>query len=652
MPFHSIITNFTGGEISTEFEGRVDIKSYYSSCRELTNFIVRPFGGVMKAPGSYYVAEIYDSDHKAVLIPFEYDADTSYILEWGLSQIKVYSTSSHTLVDTISMVGGDWTETELFELQYAQNEKTMYIVHPDRKPMKLVCAGPTSWTLSEPTFTSITFSSTDNFPSAVCFYQSRLIFAATNNNPQTIWGSVAESFEDFTVGSASTDAFEFIIAMPHPERIRWLFPRQFDILFGTNVEEWSVTSQGGIIYSGDNQKLRYTGYGSANRPAELVGGDLLFMQRARQKIRNFIFSTEGGGYNSSDLSFTASHIVRPKIKQFAVQQEPQTILWGVRDDGVLAALVYERNQQVVAWSTRETDGEYESIAKVSKDGEDEVWVIVNRTIDGNTVRYLEYFAPFEFDAQEDAHNVDCGKLYDYGTAKNITGATQAKPIVITSAAHGLSNDNHVYISGVEGMTELNDKYYTIKNVATNTFELYSEDGTFQIDGTGYTAYTGGGTATHVEKTLSGLDHLEGETVQIYADGGVQPNETVSSGAITIDYYANKIRVGLPYTAVLEPMKIEIPQSDGTAQGRLKRINKLTLRFYKTLGCKIGDTATNLTEIEFREGGAQLGVAPALYTGDKIETFPGGTTLYGDMFVVSDSPTPMTLIAMIYEVETF
>lgn len=653
MPYKAIITNFTGGEISTEFEGRVDIRSYYNSCRQLTNIIVRPFGGAMKAPGSYYAAEIYDSTKKAVLIPFEYDADTSYILEWSPDRIKAYSTSSHALVDTVMMVGGSWTETQLFELQYAQNEKTMYIVHPDRKPLKLVCAGPTSWTLTEPTFTDITFSTANNYPSAVCFYQQRLIFAATNTDPQSIWGSVVKSFEDFTVGTGGgTDAFAFKIAMPRSERIRWLFPRQFDILFGTNLEEWRVTAQGGGIYSEDAQFLRHSAYGSANIPSELVGGDLLFIQRARQKIRNYIFSTEAGGFDSTNLSFTASHIVRPKIKQFAMQSEPQIILWGVRDDGVLAVLVYDRTNQVVAWSTRETDGEYESVASVSKAGEDEVWAIVNRTIGGNTKRYLEYFAPFEFDNQEDAHNVDCGKIYDYGSAKTITDATKAKPVVVTAVAHGLSNDAHVYINDVVGMTELNDKYYTIKNVTTDTFELSSEDGSIQIDGTGYTAYVSGGTATPVEKVLSGLTHLEGETVSIYADGGVQPDEVVASGAITIDYYANVIHVGLPYTAILEPMKVETPQSDGTAQGRLKRVNKLILRFYKTLGCKIGETASDLTEIEFREGGAQLGVAPVLYTGDKIETFPGGINLYADMFVVSDTPTPMTLIALIYEVETY
>ena len=129
------------------------------------------------------------------------------------------------------MVGGNWTEAQLFELQYAQNEKTMYIVHPDRKPLKLECAGPTSWDLKEPTFTDITFSTTNNYPSAVCFYQQRLIFAATNADPQSVWGSVVGDFEDFTVGSAgATDAFAFDIAMSRSERIRWLFPRQFDIL--------------------------------------------------------------------------------------------------------------------------------------------------------------------------------------------------------------------------------------------------------------------------------------------------------------------------------------------------------------------------------------------------------------------------------------
>lgn len=82
------------------------------------------------------------------------------------------------------------------------------------------------------------------------------------------------------------------------------------------------------------------------------------------------------------------------------------------------------------------------------------------------------------------------------TANVITGATQANPVVVTSAAHGYNNDDWVYITGVVGMTELNGKYYNLWNVTTNTFELQGLDGAF-INGSAYTAYVSGGTVQRV-----------------------------------------------------------------------------------------------------------------------------------------------------------
>lgn len=112
--------------------------------------------------------------------------------------------------------------------------------------------------------------------------------------------------------------------------------------------------------------------------------------------------------------------------------------------------------------------------------------------------------PFQFN-EEQTYIIELGHLYmriiaDGGeileTAVNITNATQANPVVITAAAHGFSNGQDVYITGVVGMVELNGRTFRVANAAANTFELKDYQGN-NINGTAYGAYSSGGTAARV-----------------------------------------------------------------------------------------------------------------------------------------------------------
>lgn len=91
---------------------------------------------------------------------------------------------------------------------------------------------------------------------------------------------------------------------------------------------------------------------------------------------------------------------------------------------------------------------------------------------------------------------DGGQVLDTSATFSISGATQNNPVVVTATGHTFSNGDDVYISGVVGMTELNQRTFRVANVATNTFELTDFDGT-NINGTGYTAYSSGGTVDKV-----------------------------------------------------------------------------------------------------------------------------------------------------------
>jgi hypothetical protein len=322
------------------------------------------------------------------------------------------------------------------------------------------------------------------------------------------------------------------------------------------------------------------------------------------------------------------------------QSEPMSILWAVRADGQLLGMVYEPEENIYPWFRLVTDGEFESVATITNEGEeDQVWEIVKRTIGGVTKRYIEYFKPHEyFGVYEDAFFVDSGLTWDGGAAVTITGISQANPAVVTAPGHTFTAGMKVRITGVLGMTQVNQgltSAYTVAGaVAGVSFQLSG------IDSTGWTAYASGGTVQRVANTVSGLTHLEGEILAVLTNQGKHPACTVASGAITLTYYANVITAGLPYNYNLQPMKIEPGTPEGTSRGRKKRIYALSVAFSESAGVKWGPDATHLTDVPFG-----VGAVPTLYTGDKEMDFDGDFETGASVYIQGSSPLPCTVLSV-------
>lgn len=181
---------------------------------------------------------------------------------------------------------------------------------------------------------------------------------------------------------------------------------------------------------------------------------------------------------------------------------------------------------------------------------------------------------------------------------------------------------------------------TVRHIEYMTLPL-DEDGlkedAFYVD-CGIT-YTGAATTT-----ITGLGHLEGKTVAILADGATHPTRVVSGGQITLQRAASKVQVGLPFTARLATLDIEAGASNGTAQGKRKRITKMAVRLDRTLGGKVGPTSTKLETLQFRDAAVPMGQSPDLFTGDKHTAWPGGTERFARAWFVHDDPLPATVLA--------
>lgn len=508
---------------------------------------------------------------------------------------------------------------------------------------------------AHPTFTLDPFGddASDDCPSCVSIFEQRIFFANTNNYPQTVWGSVAGDYEDMTIGATASDALSYAIGSEEVNAIRWLSSGRI-LGLGTlgGVFSLGSGSEGASLTPTNVVVKKETSYGALGIVPRKIGNSVYYVQRNSKIIREFSYSYDIDEYASYNTNLLADHITGDGIVDVAYQQSPYNILWCVRDDGVICTLTRQKDQEVVAWTRQITDGEFESVAVIPGDGgDDEVWFIVRRLINGSYVRYIEYLKPMDYGSeQEDAFFVDSGLSLDSPTA--ITGITQAEPGVVTAVAHGLSDGDIVIIRGVVGMTEVNKNKYEVANSASDTFELTDASTGDDIDTSDYTTYVSGGEVRKCVTSLSGLDHLEAEVISLLIDGEITTQTpTVATGAVTITDPANgggEIHAGMPYTSKLKTMRVEAGSAQGTAQGKLKRISQVYAMVVESLGLNIG-TEDDQDAVAFPSSSSD--VIPPLYSGWLDISFPSLWDKNGYVVITEAEPIPLNVMAIVMYLTT-
>ena len=658
------LSSFTAGEISPRLEGQITLEKYRQGLSDLTNMVVMPHGGVTRRPGTEFLGEVKNSAAKARLIPFQFKTSDTYILEFGPETMRVYrnglqvltgsaktitavtkanpgvitsnshgfsngeeiyitgvggmtqlndrnyivanaTTNTFTLTDLfgaainttafttftsggtadkIYQISTPYVEADLFTLRYAQSADTMYIVHPSYDIRVLSRTGSAAWTLATASIVGSptpSLSGSNNRPSVVTFFEQRLVFGNTNNNPQTLWFSKNGDYLNFTVGTAADDALIYTIASNQVNAIRYLSATRV-LTLGTSGGEYVVTATSdGPVTPTTTLIRKYSNYGTAPIEPVQVADVTLFLQRGNRKIREFRYvgDINADAYNAPDMSILAEHITEGGITQFAYQQEPDSVIWMVRADGTLVGMTYRREEQVVAFHKHVIGGTFsggqavvESVATLPTDtGEDELYMVVKRTINGVTKRYIELMKPFSFG----------------------------------------------------GVTT----------------------GAFFVDSG--LAYSGSAVTS-----LSGLHHLQGETVSILANGASHQDKTVANGAVGLNVSTTVAAIGYGYTSVMETLRIEAGSVDGTSQGKPKRIHAITVRLHETVGAEIGSGSDKLDRIYFRDSSMSMDQAVPLFTGDKDVEFEGGFDDDDRIYARQTQPLPLTVLALFPRMNTF
>lgn len=711
-------TNFTAGELAPRLLGRVDIARYQNGAKTIENAHPLTHGGCARRPGTLFVAEAKNANKTARLIPYIFNRDQAYVLEFGDQYLRVFKDGGQveSSPGVPYEIATPYTEAMLPDLDYVQGADTMFIAHPSVAIYRLRRFGHASWDLSAAPFTvtpfdeigvnpattctlsssavgsgrtftagAASFEASDvgreiwssagvatitgytsttvvtctitvafpgtslasgawtiagspqttctpsakdplgasitltlgaagwrsadvgkfvrindglaqitgftsatvvnatikqeltatvaapalswslessvwgganGYPRAVTLHEQRLIAAGSDGFPQTIWGSKTGIYLDFTQGTADDDGFSFKIASNQVNPITHLGQIK-QMLVLTYGGEFSV--EGGVekpVTPTNVQVKSQSAYGCNEvRPAR-IGNELLFVQRSGRKVRAMSYQWNADAFGSPDLTVLAQHITESGIVDMAYQQEPDSLLWCVRADGVLVSLTVEREQDVVGWARHTTDGYFESVATIPITDGEQVWAIVRRTINGSTKRYVELL--------DNTVNTDCAIL---GT--HATGAT----------------------------------------------------------------------------IWTGLDHLEGKTVDIVADGAVMEQQVVTSGQITLPRNALEVEIGLHYESLIELLDIEIQSGAGSAQGNAVRTGEAIVRLLASSGCDIQGQP-----IPFRRFGAGiLDQAVQPFTGDKRIELLGWQRTGGSITIRQTQPLPMHVLSVIRKV---
>ena len=450
----------------------------------------------------------------------------------------------------------------------------------------------------------------------------------------------------------------FTLAAQTVDIIRYLMPGRV-LIVGTTGGEFSASasSNGEALTPTNIQVKRQTTYGSANvRPIQ-SGNAVLFLQRARRKIRELVFNFDVDGFIAPDMTILAEHITEGGIDDLALQQEPDNVIWAVRADGVLCGLTYRREEQVVAWHRHKLGGTFtgvhgsaaskvydyalvESVASIPTDlDEDDVYFVVKRTINSVQKRFIEKMSPLNFGSDvADAIFVDASLTFT-GVENTLNGEISATATTVTLAASSAFASSGAVKIGQEIIS------YTGNSSNQLTGCTRGVAGTAIVHATA-------SVVTQAVNQFTNLHHLEGESVSILGDGATHPDRTVSSGVIVLARYVTKAHVGINYQSTLKTMRIEAGSVDGTAQGKIKRLQHATLRLYRSVGIKVGESETKTDLIPFRSSSQRMDQAITLFTGDKQIEFDGGYDTDGFVTVIQDQPLPLTLLGIYVRLQTF
>lgn len=491
------------------------------------------------------------------------------------------------------------------------------------------------------------------YPALSATFQQRQIYAATDLSPVTVWGSQYKRFSNFNFSDISldSDSFEFTLDTPAVAPIRHMLTTRGGLLLMTQENVWLLNGGSGDKPLTPNNALAdphtYTGV-SLTEPLR-IAEDILYTEGKGYAVRLLSYNELSRVYSGDDKSILATHLFGPgkEIVRWGYQESPYKCVWCARQDGALLAFTIVKNEEVFAWTPCFTRGKITDLIVVREGTEDRVYLMVERFIGSRWTKHIERMDLRQFVNVEDAWCVDCGLALE--------GASPAGTVTIykTDDAYTAQISGGSFTGSEDKILRVGNGVFRVDVVTSSTeveLTVIIEPTTWVPEtDEAYTfpAKTGNWTLDTPTSILTGLEHLEGETVSILGDGNVFPQQVVADGQVTLPQQVTRAIVGLPFTCKARTLPLIVPEAG--IEGKRKRVVAVSMRLTRSRGLKVGDDYARVYDLKERTDEA-WGTPTRLQEG--FHRRPIGTTWDEDSFThfLLTDPTPVTLLSLIQDTE--
>ena len=506
------------------------------------------------------------------------------------------------------------------------------------------------------------FGATGDYPACGTLYQERLCVGGSNNNPVQMNGSVQDDYPDFICDPNEDDyAIQFTLVSNKLDQILNMLGTPNALLIGSAGGIWVMSgASGGSLTQVSVDAAKQSNLGVAPLQPQLLTDSAIFVSRSTRIVTFLVFDFATNQWNNFDLTRLNRNITLGNsaatsgIAQTAFQMEPYPIFWAVRNDGQLIGLVFNKQDQVFAWfriNFQAEGGNVESVAVISGANiEDQVAVVVNRTINGSTVRYIEYFMPQEIFSQlSNAFFVHCGQQWQGAGPFNISAISNTNPAVVTAPGNTLVNGSTVQIMGARGMTQVNQDQTEAYTISRTLIMPQDQFILTAIDATAWGTYTGGGVVKQVANQVTGMTYLLGQTVVAVGDGAMILAPTVVTGdAVTFPYFSNLITIGLPYQMTVQPTNPTLASQSGTTRGMKQKLNRVTLSLYQSMGGQQGTDPGHMYDITYGPG--TMAQQPQMSSGEFTRDMDCDWTDESTFYITQSDPFPFTLRGLVWRMD--
>lgn len=549
------------------------------------------------------------------------------------------------------------------------------------------------------------FTKIGDFPGAGGFYGGRMAIGGTDNDPDVFWlsrGPDTETgetqYDDFSIGTADTDGMVWVLSSQNLQahRIYWFTGTPKFLVVGTSSGLYKVNGgqDGDAITPTAIHSDAVSSIGAADMMPLMVGSQTYYIEQGGRTLRSFGYSLMEDSYKAFDKSVISDEISYPGIIQLAYAKGRPEVIFAVRSDGVLLSCTILEADDVAGWARHYIGGDGIVLSIVTEpqtSGFDRVGVFVERTIDSHTRRYIEYFADdpmipdpsdyysgaaneeddaevfgkIAFELQKQFIRLDSALVRDTTQTVALTlSAVSGATVTATAGAAAFSAASvgqYIYakfLTGSEAGIAIITGYTSPTVVTVEVKETFS-------------ATTFAASAWYLtDQTITGLGHLEGETVGVLTDGAIHPDCTVTDGAITLDYPSRYVIIGEKYWGFGRTLDFDIPGVPGTSIGRRKTVEKLFVKLRNTLGGKFGVSYKGLYDLTY---GGRFGTSvggmytlielmyrrsessyydrpPMLFTGLKDIPIKDGYATEKHFYFLQELPLPMEILAVLPSVD--